>query len=94
MPKQFKSYEITGTWTPAKEEVRGVKKPFFVILDGVDSEKRLHKQLYDAMQEMLNVRSLGKPAGLIKVDIDYTQVIEPLHPKPNNIFEPFEFSIV
>ena len=90
MPNQ---YSVTGLWTPSKTEVRGVEKPFFVIVNGKDEPKKLHKNLVDAIDHMLEERRRGRPTGLLKVHCDYTKMVEPIKPKVEINYSPLEFSI-
>lgn len=90
----YSKFEQTGLWTSAKYHVRDVEKPFYVVLDGKCGEKTLHRNVGDGLAEVLSIRESGKPAGLLRIDIDRTTVIASVKPKIVDNYKPVEFTIV
>ncbi len=58
-------------------ELRGIEKPFYVIVDGKVTRKRLRKELSDAIsdRDMAQLKT-DYPVGILKVEINKTGFVK------------------
>lgn len=64
--------------TNSIDEVRGVQKPFFVVCNGVNEPKVLHRKVKTAIDEMIFERNKGLKAGVVYVGEYSTKMEVPI----------------
>jgi len=89
-----KPYETTGHWSATAYDLRGVEKPYYVVFDGEKSEKTLHRHILPAMREAQEIRETGRPAGVLKIHPELTQVVVSMSPKIQPDYSPLEFATI